>query len=997
MTHGALQYRRDKYFNIRTSSSGNPVGGLLVLFSLAILLGVPSLDAASLEVHVNYAHNWIAGTTDPGASVDVEVRDEQDAVKGETTVTADGGGGFFVDCPAYDPEPCPDINPGDTIIVDVVGLQRRIEPVGSIEGQPDADADTISGTLDADWFTGPLDVRCEIWGPSGPPAVTTTANTDGGTFSCNFSGIWDLHRGDMVALFYFEPDGDRVINIVVWPWMRVNSTHDWAGGNYAAGHPVTVTATESDGTTVKGIAQTETNWGAGWGEDGFNTEPPHWSPGPPDILPGDKVEFDIPETGYNNIVTVGDIDATIDVDADTVGGTVSAAWITGPVQVECHPWGSPVPVDVKVDSVEPNGIATFTCNWSGEWDILPGQEVGVMYLEPGDDDRIIEIVIEPAPHLVIEKWPLGEPGAGGNMVFGIRIRNDGDAPAENVTITDNMAVKVGENYEPGGLSYLSDTSGVTITGSGSGPIVWDFGTVDPGAEVVFDVYVQVTAAAGSSVRNTAQIETTVFDAGPPEQKLVMWEGQVVANDTHLNVNKGAWTNDPAPGGSVVFSLHACNHGPTGSTEATLTDTLGTGLTLDSWWTHQPGWSEVSSSASTLVLSTPSIPGHHCSEILVQATVGSGLSPGDPLTNMAVISAANDIEIDDNITSWNGSVGAPHTNLWVTKRLIRGSLVPGGELFYRISYGNNGNQTVAPVRLVDTLPVGTEFTGSWHEDPYGGFDFNPVVNESGIVVWELTDLQNGATGTFEVRLIVDPATAAGTLIANGVEICGADDPPEPCAPVPGEDTYDDNFSSWNEILNPSGPNLRIRKWGRWEPGDSLHYTIRFDNIGDQIVNNAEIVDTLAAGTNWGGWWELEFDPNRLDGDIVHESGTLTWNFHEIHGGETGRVRFNAVLDGSQEPLQWFTNLVAGTIPDGDPTPDDNMDSDNRLWGNHCGGYHVTLLDETYGEDFWCYAPGSITAENVTVTASGQVILRAPSVVLGNNFAVEAGGSAAIGGE
>jgi hypothetical protein len=272
-----------------------------------------------------------------------------------------------------------------------------------------------------------------------------------------------------------------------------------------------------------------------------------------------------------------------------------------------------------------------------------------------------------------------------------------------------------------------------------------------------------------------------------------------------------------------------------------------------------------------------------------------------------------------------------------------------------------------------------------------------VNEAEIVVWELPSVPNGVSGGFEVRLTVDPATPAGTLVANSVEICGAEDPPEPCAPVPGEETYDDNLSIWNETLNASGPNLRIWKWGRWEPGNSLSYTVRFDNIGDQVVNNAEIVDTLAAGTDWGGWWQLEFDPGRLDGDIIHDSGTLTWNFHEIHGGETGRVRFNAILDGSQEPLQWFTNIVGLTIPVGDPTPDDNMASDNRLWGNHCWGDHVTLLDETFGGDFWCYAPGSITAENVTVTGSGQIILRAPSVVLGNDFAVQAGGSAAIGGE
>lgn len=960
------------------------------------LLGIPTAAAELLEnVTVNYAHNWVAGHTDPSAEVTVTVNDEHGAPKGATTVTAEPDGNFFVDCPRYDPNPCPDINPGDTVIVDATGLQHVIEPVGSIEAMPDEESNTISGTLNADWLTGPVPVLCEVWVDMGPPPIDTTAEPDGGTFACDFTGSWDLQWGEMVAVSYFEPDGDRVINILVWPWMRVNYAHDWVGGNFPAGHPVTVQLTDDLGG-LKATAQLDTNWGAGWGEDGFQTAPEHWSPAPPDIVPFDWVYTGISgDEVITYTVEVGDIAAVVDVEADTVGGTIDAPWLTGPVQVECHPWGAGFPLPPKMETVEPDGVATFSCNWSGEWDILPGQDVAVLYLEPDDHHMVINVVHEPAPHLTINKWAHGAPAEGGNLVFTVQYHNGGDAVAESVVITDTMEVLVGETPTPGGMSYLSDTSGLASAGSGHGPITWDLGTLDPDEGGEFQLYVEVIALVDDVIRNTVHIETTSFDLGPPEEKTAMWEGPVLENDTHLDVAKNPWAPDPAPGEPVVFSINVCNRGLTGSTPVTLTDTPDDNLTLVDWWAMPPLWTVQAFEQDVLTLETPSIPGNSCYEVLVRAIVDS-VPEGTPLSNTAAIFADNDLETGDNESEWGGAASAPHLNLWIIKRLNRGVLAPGGELFYNIPYGNSGNQTAGPVRFVDTLPVGTSFVGAWHSGPLGHFDMVPIIIEPGYVVWELPEVPGGVSGNIEVHLAIDPGATPGTPLINGVEICGPPDASEPCSPIPGEDTYDDNTSEWTEVLYPAGPNLRISKRSVWMEDESrLRYILRLQNIGDQTIHDVEVSDALPAVTFWGGDWDTNFPPERFDGDVVHDGGVLTWNLHELHAGENGRVRFTAVLDGTQEPLQWIENSAEVTLPEGDTSPDDNVDTTTDLWGNQCGGDDVTLFEETYTGAFWCMAPGSIAASSVTVTGTGEVILRSPLIAIGNGVAVESGATLSAG--
>jgi hypothetical protein len=165
--------------------------------------------------------------------------------------------------------------------------------------------------------------------------------------------------------------------------LRVNYGHDWVESFYEAGHVAWITLTESDGVTVKAIAELVTEpkdfWG---GETGFQTQPEDWDPSPPDIQPYDWVYGWI-DNGASAQVQIGDIGGMIDLAADSIAGTIYAPWFSDEMNVECHPWGAPEPQpEMKYDTVQPDGIDTYSCSWAGEWDIQLGQDVGVGYVGP---------------------------------------------------------------------------------------------------------------------------------------------------------------------------------------------------------------------------------------------------------------------------------------------------------------------------------------------------------------------------------------------------------------------------------------------------------------------------------------------------------------------------------------------------------------------------------------------------------------------------------------
>ncbi|MFN2168532.1 MAG: hypothetical protein ACK2U9_20035, partial [Anaerolineae bacterium] len=526
--------------------------------------------------------------------------------------------------------------PGDTVIVTAGGGQAPVtlhipEPFDALG---DSDTDRVQGQIDD------LDYAYIEVGLDGGATLPEWTD-ENGFFDVSLP---DIPYGGSGEVRYSEQvDWTNVVYHRGWRTLdlalEVNYGHDWVEGLYEPGHTIWITVTESDGTTVKGLAELYSDpiddWG---GQSGFSTNYyGGWLGDHVDLQPDDWV-FGRVDNGRTAEVQLGTIDGVLDVGANTVDLTFTVPWFSDPMPARCNVWKPNGPsLEFMVD---PNG-GTHLCDFTPTgWDLQPGDDVGVSYLGP-DGHRVYNVFVEPAPYLYVRKGPQGEAGEGGNLAFSIDYGNWGGERAEDVTITDVLGP---------GMVYLGDTSGVPHTGSGNGPISWNLGDIDPGYESFFDVFVELTVGESEPISNTAVISTSLFNSSGPEETQAYWEGFVQENDTHVNVGKWAWTDDPAPDQNVVFNVNVCNNGSTGSSELTLTDDLHPALNLVDWWTYDSGWEEVSRGSQQLVLSRPTIPGSWCGEVMIAAHVDPGVQAGDPLTNTATIAAANDMETDDNVAT-----------------------------------------------------------------------------------------------------------------------------------------------------------------------------------------------------------------------------------------------------------------------------------------------------------------------------------------------------------
>ncbi|MGD2146333.1 MAG: hypothetical protein PVH41_06550 [Anaerolineae bacterium] len=784
---------------------------------------------------------------------------------------------------------------GDWLTVtDSTGWIRGFQmPTLTINADPDTD--TV-------WGQGP---SARLLAEHDPDGNWSGLFIPGGEYLLDWSSLRrDLRKGDYVNAAYQTPGGNVVGVQAEWLSIELNYAHDWVEGHLEAGHTLWLTITESDGLTVKATAELKSQAIPWWGGNtGFSTsygDP--WVPDQPDIQAGDWA-FLKADDGRTTSVHVGTIDGQLDIEADTLSGTISTPWFTETLRAWCGVWEEGGPWE-EIE-VEPDG--DYLCDLGDMgWDLLPEQDVAVQYLEP-DSDQVYNVFRELGSRLGIQAEAESEPAEGGNYSYRIRYRNDGEGPAEDVVITSTVQ----------GMAYLEDTSPFAVTTAtvpGGEQIVWDLGTVPGQTSDSLDLFVRVTGVQSDSLANSVEIGTSnPFDQAEPGEKVVELEGHVEANDTHLTV--GAWTRtgDPAPGADFICVVNVCNAGTTASTAVVVTDTLHPSLTMQSWSGQFPGWTEVKSDDHELVLTRPSIPGGGwCSEVDVQVRVDAAAWAGLPISHSAVITASNDLDEGDNTESWEGQLGDPRINLHVRKELEWGFLVPGGEIGYSVMYENRGNISAESVLITDTLPEHTRFDHSWFWIADGEIPVAPTLVTGDYVVWDAGTLIPGEYFNLGFRVTIDSGASPGDILTNSVGI----------SLQPDEEAAYDNVATWVETVHPAGPNLRVSKYHYWESEDRIKYGIWVRNMGTTSMEDIWIADTYPVSTTSDGDWWMGHGPWVTQ---THHPGDRQFTFwvEALDPGGTSHFGFWVDLDDAIRGQQGlvFTNTVHGAWP-GDVFPADN---------------------------------------------------------------------------
>ncbi|MBN1317555.1 MAG: DUF11 domain-containing protein [Anaerolineales bacterium] len=802
--------------------------------------------------------------------------------------------GFRTEWDDWTPER-PDMEPGFWVEFKADDGYSNVVQVGTITGTLDLEDNSISGSIYAPWFDGELDIWCHTDTQWPMMYRSSSAAADGSTeYYCQWDPeFWDIQEGEDVYVTYVEPDdGDWVTNAFREPGLtiQVNYGHDWI---QAKTEPFsTVVFTVAGKGTLEATTDSE---GEVYSHDWEND----WSLGRPELEPGDVVTATaVGRTAAVN--PIGTINGEVDIVENTVSGTIEAPWFSPlTLTVRCEVWVEDGPNGIEVEGVEADG-GEYACDFDDVgWDLEYQHDVAVRMFEP-DGDNVINVFEQPMPDMRVEKWGegSGEALAGGPVIYTIRYRNQGNADAETVVLTDTL---------PANTTYYTDTSGFPASVNG-GQVSWMFGPVEPGVEKQFLLVLNNTANPGDTLLNQMDIYT-YYDDNEWNNHAEGEVNVVGEGESNLYVNKHPATGNPVPGQTMLWEIYYGNDGPVSSGPVVLTDTLPTGTSIDSWRSENGYdlWVDHSTD-DTFILKADTLPGNWGDTIYLRLLVDPAVETNTQLTNMVEIATEGSYAWDMRNDVWTGE---PNYDVNIYKQFGWGQLVPGGEVGYNVNINNSGNMPASAV-VVDILPEGTTFAESSLWTGSQDIPFPPTGWDNGNPVWDLGDLEPGERYNLNVRVDISTALESGDTIENCVLLTTDAE----------EDWPNDNESCVEDELKKLGPNLRVYKEYRWDNDNRLEYDIRMENIGTQRLEGVLITDTYPSGTTFNGEWNQQHGPDvsLLSHDPVNRVLVFQIN-DQFEAGNTGAIRFYVDVDSSGVQGLAYTNMVEAPVTN-DVNPEDN---------------------------------------------------------------------------
>ncbi len=219
-------------------------------------------------------------------------------------------------------------------------------------------------------------------------------------------------------------------------------------------------------------------------------------------------------------------------------------------------------------------------------------------------------------------------------------------------------------------------------------------------------------------------------------------------------------------------------------------------------------------------------------------------------------------------------------LSITKDVDKATATKGDLLTYTINYKNIGDGQALNAKMVDTLPAEVTYTSA-----------TPTpASSNGNIVWNLGNLNAGATGSITLKATVKSDLAVGTYNAVNSATFSADNAP----------AVTDLASTSITISPPPPANLVLSKSAqnqtqnvdamavRAKPGDVIVYSLKTQNTGQGNAENYITSDNIAD--------ILEYATLTDNGGGTLSNGTISYPVANINAGQTLTKNFKVTVKG-----------------------------------------------------------------------------------------------------
>ncbi|QDT07547.1 hypothetical protein K227x_59750 [Rubripirellula lacrimiformis] len=520
--------------------------------------------------------------------------------------------------------------------------------------------------------------------------------------------------------------------------------------------------------------------------------------------------------------------------------------------------------------------------------------------DPGEDDQAaVSITLASADLSLTKTVDVGSPNIGDNVVFTIRVTNDGPDVATNVSIRDEL---------PTGTRFVSSNPSVGSYDSITG--IWTVPSV--GLSSTETLTITAVTDTASMTTNTAEIISV--DQSDPDS--VAGNGNANEDDIatatiqaqQIDLSLSLAVNDTAPnvGDEITFVITVDNAGPSDATGVRVTDVLPAGLTLVDSTPSQGSFN-----TSSGVWSVGNV------SITTQPTLQLVVRVDQVLTdtiNVAEITAAdqpdtdstpgnNDIDEDDQDSV---TISTPVADLSLVQTVTNDTPNVGDQVTFEILLTNDGPSPATSVQVSDLLPDAVRFDST---------TLSAGTYDADTGIWDIGSVGSGETVSLGINVTI---TGQGTQ-TNTARVSQSDQFDPDSTPGNNVEAEDDQASA---SVTPPVIDLSLQKTASLDRpaiGQNVTFTITAQNDGVSDATGVVIRDALPAGLNF-------VDSNASVGS--YNATTGIWSLGAIAAGSSETLEITATVT-QVDAVTNVAEVIAANQFDSDSTPDNQDENEDDL--------------------------------------------------------------------